>query len=634
MEPLVILLFTQQQQDTNLIRIKSNNSFNGSITNISVKEVGQNWDLQTGWSIAENKATFDKTISGPGNINQNNILASGKKYKLTFDTLETNGGNIAYRFGGGYTFILAIQANTTHTVYGVGAGVQFTLRGSDNFIGSITNISVIEITDDTNLPRINYEGFSYQDALGSELITNGGFNDGTNNWTQQLNVNFSVDNGVATIQSTGGNSLIYQYISPSTNSALLKIEFDVVSFSGSYFYISLGGYSTQITQTGKVVIYTTSNRNSNKFDIAPQPTTTIKLNNVSVKEYLGQEVVPGSGCGSWLWEPQSTNLITQSELFSDSIWNKQNSSVVSGFASPSGDLNAFKLINNTTASVNKYIRTIPAATSGVDYSLSVFAKKGEYDKLRVEDGNNSQGAWFDLSNGTFSAVGSSVVAKIEDYGNGWYRCSITKPSITTSIFFVIAGSNSQSLQVGDGTSGIYIWGAMLEQNSFSTSYIPTSGSQVTRNQDVCTNGGSLASINSTEGTLYAEIAALADDLTLRSISLSDGTTNNVATIRYRTNSNRIQVVVFSGGVLQFSNSFDVTNILDFNKVAISYNQSDFNYWVNGVKRANSTSGNTPIGMNKLSFDNGGSHPFFGKTKALAVWKEALSDSELQSLTTI
>jgi hypothetical protein len=138
---------------------------------------------------------------------------------------------------------------------------------------------------------------------------------------------------------------------------------------------------------------------------------------------------------------------------------------------------------------------------------------------------------------------------------------------------------------------------------------------------LCTNGGDVSLINSTEGTLYAEISALADDLTLRSISLSDGTTNNVATIRYRTNSNRIQVIVFSGGVLQFSNSFDVTNILDFNKVAISYNQSNFNYWVNGVKRANSTSGNTPIGMNKLSFDaGGGSSPFLGKTKARAVWK--------------
>ena len=43
------------------------------------------------------------------------------------------------------------------------------------------------------------------------------------------------------------------------------------------------------------------------------------IDNVSVKEYLGQEVVPDSGCGSWLFEPQSTNLITQSELFSHAV---------------------------------------------------------------------------------------------------------------------------------------------------------------------------------------------------------------------------------------------------------------------------------------------------------------------------
>ena len=55
------------------------------------------------------------------------------------------------------------------------------------------------------------------------------------------------------------------------------------------------------------------------------------IDNVSVKEYLGQDVVPDSGCGSWLWEPQSTNLITQSELFSDAVWLKLGASVSNGF---------------------------------------------------------------------------------------------------------------------------------------------------------------------------------------------------------------------------------------------------------------------------------------------------------------
>ena len=334
---------------TDLVFVTEAAGFNGSITNISVKEVGQNWDLGTGWSIGNGVAIFDYDTSISKIFTSNLNLNLNNSYKLSFEIknvlsgtpnifIANSGGSVGYNGNytnyseGVHTLIFSPSSNQTT--------LSFFARYSDF---SITNISVIEITDDTNLPRINYEGFSYQDALGSELVTNGGFNDGTNNWTQQLNVNFSVDNGVATIQSTGNNSLIYQYISPSTNSALLKIEFDVVSFSGSYFYISLGGYSTQITQTGKVVIYTTSNRNSNKFDIAPQPTTTIKLNNVSVKEYLGQEVVPDSGCGSWLFEPQSTNLVTQSELFSGGFWGNYNSTITNNqTTAPDGLLTASK----------------------------------------------------------------------------------------------------------------------------------------------------------------------------------------------------------------------------------------------------------------------------------------------------
>ena len=64
------------------------------------------------------------------------------------------------------------------------------------------------------------------------------------------------------------------------------------------------------------------------------------IDNVSVKEYLGQEVVPDSGCGAWLFEPQSTNIITHSEDFSQ--WIIQDSATVSSatFVSPSGENNA------------------------------------------------------------------------------------------------------------------------------------------------------------------------------------------------------------------------------------------------------------------------------------------------------
>ena len=57
------------------------------------------------------------------------------------------------------------------------------LNSGANRVVSLSNFSVIEITTDTNLPRINYEGFSYQDALGSEEIVNGGF-DTDSDWNK------------------------------------------------------------------------------------------------------------------------------------------------------------------------------------------------------------------------------------------------------------------------------------------------------------------------------------------------------------------------------------------------------------------------------------------------------------------
>ena len=60
-----------------------------------------------------------------------------------------------------------------------GTETSFYIRALGTTSGSISNISVVEITDDTNLPRINYEGFSYQDSLGSEEVVNGDFSEGS-----------------------------------------------------------------------------------------------------------------------------------------------------------------------------------------------------------------------------------------------------------------------------------------------------------------------------------------------------------------------------------------------------------------------------------------------------------------------
>ena len=135
--------------------------------------------------------------------------------------------------------------------------------------------------------------------------------------------------------------------------------------------------------------------------------------------------------------------------------------------------------------------------------------------------------------------------------------------------------------------------------------------------------------------LYAEIAALSDDLTFRSITLSDGTFDNRVTIRYRTTSNQISAIVEGNNVVSFNNNFTSSDITALTKIALKYKSGDIALWVNGVEVLTSTSSFTAIGLNNLSFNNGiGGDGFQGKVKALAVFNEALTDSELECLTKI
>ena len=142
-----------------------------TITNISVKEVGMDWSLVGDFEVNNQEAYITNASQYSQLTNQIgvNYLLSAKKYKLEADieTLSISGA-LAYRYSGG-----AIQRIYTTDIIDGKFTAYFTMPQDGNFWfqttanyaglnATITNISVIEITDDTNLPRINYEGFSYQ----------------------------------------------------------------------------------------------------------------------------------------------------------------------------------------------------------------------------------------------------------------------------------------------------------------------------------------------------------------------------------------------------------------------------------------------------------------------------------------
>jgi hypothetical protein len=141
-------------------------------------------------------------------------------------------------------------------------------------------------------------------------------------------------------------------------------------------------------------------------------------------------------------------------------------------------------------------------------------------------------------------------------------------------------------------------------------------------------------INSTEGVLYAEISALADTQQNRFVGINDGSNSNRVVIGYTSvGSNTPRVIVTSGGSTQAAIDFNINDIRQEIKIAAKYKLNSVDLWLNGFKVGSDTSAAMPIGLNNLSFDSDGSgnSDFYGNTKSVAVFKEALTDLELECL---
>ena len=175
-------IYLQSNGTVRNLQFQNNLGFIGSITNISVKEVGQDWTLGAGWSVdqANSKAVFDG--GADSNLTSSLIVVNGKKYKYNFTVSDMTTGGLSLRLGAGNVSDLLVTSNGTYEGVTTSEGTQLLFRSNSGFNGSITNVSVKEITDDTDIPRINYSGFSYQDSLGSEEIVNGDFSNGSANW--------------------------------------------------------------------------------------------------------------------------------------------------------------------------------------------------------------------------------------------------------------------------------------------------------------------------------------------------------------------------------------------------------------------------------------------------------------------
>ncbi len=489
--------------------------------------------------------------------------------------------------------------------------------------------------------------------FGNDLITNGDFTTDSD-WVK--GAGWSIEGGVAVCDGTQTAGTFLRQDGTYTNGVTYKITFTVTVTGGSIVARLQSGGTTVlgsvIENSGTYTEYLTSTGNSD-FRFRGSTLFVGTVVNVSVEEVLGNQPRLNydlnangepSSCPSFLMEKEATNLSVNSQDFSKAGWGKLNASITANVTtSPEGLINADK-ITDDTVNANHRVSDTFAVIDAKNYTMSVFAKYVEgsdIDKIFLlgQTSTPTTRAYFDIKNGVALTGGGTI----QNYGNGWYRASMVVTANTTgNLSFGIGltdtdGSHNYS---GTGNGQMFIWGAQSEVNvvqttvyAYASSYIPTTNIVQTRAAETCDSAGTANTFNNLEGTLYAEIAANANDATFRAINLNNDSAQNRVTIRYRSDADVINFRIEANDVAIYSQTFSVTSALDFHKCAMTYKSGDIRVFIDGVIQDTDTTTLTNLTITQLEFQSGDdTNRFRGKCRDLRVYNEALTNAQLIALT--
>jgi hypothetical protein len=346
-----------------------------------------------------------------------------------------------------------------------------------------------------------------------------------------------------------------------------------------------------------------------------------------------------------LVEEQRANLLLRSEEL-ETTWGSNNYTITSNLtAAPDGANTADKLIRNTldaTAPVSQNV-TVSASTA---YTLSLYAKAAEWGKIGLREGSTTGNyVTFDLA--TASVVSTQIATgSIASVGNGWFRLTMT---MTTS-----GGQSSYGVRViplppsytsgtpnysfaGDGTSGLFIWGAQLEAGASATSYIPTTTATVTRSADVVSITGSAFSswYRQDEGTVFAHFNSTTwnADPNFPKPFVAGTDDNNSFWIGGTTDDNQYRYRVRTGAVNQFGAANITRTPTISNKVAMAVKAADFAVAADGGNLATGSSGTMPASNQiYIGQDLAATNYINQPIRRLTYWPQRLSNTTLQALT--
>lgn len=485
---------------------------------------GDNWYEGTGCTISGGKAIWTSAPSGSG-FTGNNLNAAictvGKTYKVTFtiDSISEGALKIRKPFNSSVEYTSA----GTYTETAVAAETDIYIQNQGTTTSTIDNVTVEEVN--TGLQGYWKMGDGTNDeypviydqtnpTLSAELVTNGDFATDSN-WSFSL-VSFSA--GAITFNSNGSSAFqnlsftegkVYQIAITSTGVGTLRYR---TGFTGTD--------GTTVNFPTSNVAYFTATSNSNRIQVRGDLSdTTMVLHSVSVKQVQGNpatmtNMVEGNITNQYpltkirnyyrmgdgildgypiiqdqtspnLAHIPTTNLITYSEDFSNSYWDKDRVTVVSGQQSPSGDTSAYKLVEDTSVGAHRLRASFPPihVSAGITNTYSIHVKAAERTKVAIrEEQHAGKYVVFNLTTKTVMS-NTGITANIITLNNDWLRIDYSQNSggsLEVFSFFLLndsytSGSPSSYTYTGDGTSGVFIYGAQLEEQSQATPYLKSDG---------------------------------------------------------------------------------------------------------------------------------------------------------------
>jgi len=374
------------------------------------------------------------------------------------------------------------------------------------------------------------------------------------------------------------------------------------------------------------------NNSTADFDNFVRATPATRTNKDGLLESMATNVprldYTDGSCPTLLTEPASTNLLHNSGWEGGGSlptnWNYSFSTGTStSVTSTKGTtINAYRF---QTASTRQVIsRTFTSAVS-TTYTLSVYVESVT-GSIRARDilyKFNGGGTFIWRKDGVVVTENETIVS------GSFYSITFTATLVETVIFRL--GLGVLNVSTGDVT----LSQPQVEELPYRTSFmISAIGAIATRSADTGVISGDLSSyINSSEGVLFIEASALGDYEINRRMSINDGTTSNRISIGFSVTPNTLQFIAQSNNQVEVNSLVSISDATSILKIAFKYKTDSCSFFVNGVKVGSDNNASMPIGMNKISLDEGnGSFNFYSKLKQIKYYNEELTDSELIQLT--